>query len=259
MTDESRNFNLFEDWCDRASTTHNGHPFDVLTEKKDAREETLPQLASVIRDHYDSRARFLERAARLGYDRAVDVIRQRLPTTAIARSGDMGEILATEYVNSSLPFIVPINRLQWKDGRNLALRGDDLIGFRLKANGELEALLKGESKSRIGLYDDAMAEAITKLCEYDGRPSPHTLLYLVDRLKEMGKTATAEVLEDYALLGGAFPITHFIFALSGNAPQAVVQTALSGSYLPGILRQIVGLVIIDHKDFIDAVFEIANA
>ena len=259
MTDQLGKFDLFEYWCDRASATHNGYPFDVLTEKASALDEILPELISVIRDHYDARDRFLERAARLGYDRAVDVIRQRLPTTAIARSGDIGEILATEYVNSSLPFMVPINRLQWKDGRNTALRGDDLIGFRLKANGKLDALLKGESKSRIGLYDGAMAEATTKLCEYDGRPSPHTLLYLVDRLKDMGQTTAAEVLEDYAILGGNFPITHFIFTLSGNAPEAVVQTALSATYLPGILRWIVGLVIADHKDFIDAVFEIANA
>ena len=259
MTDEPDKFDLFEEWCDRASATHNEHPFDVLTEKANGRAEILPELVSVVHDHYDARERFLERAARLGYDRAVDVIRQRLPTTAIARSGDIGEILATEYVNSSLPFRVPINRLQWKDGRNMALRGDDLIGFRLKANGELEALLKGESKSRIGLYDDAMTEAITKLCEYDGRPSPHTLLYLVGRLNDMGQTPTAEVLEDYALLGGNFPITHFIFTLSGNAPHTVVKKALFGTYLPGILRRIVGLVINDHKDFIDAVFEIANA
>jgi hypothetical protein len=250
---------LFEEWCHKASAVHNGHPFDVLTEKVNARDVILPELVSVLHDHYDARARFLERAARLGYDRAVEVIRQRLPTTTIARSGDIGEILATKYVNSSLPFTIPINRLQWKDGRNTALRGDDLIGFRLKANGKLDALLKGESKSRIGLYDDAMAEAVTKLREHDGRPSPHTLLYLVDRLKELGQTASAEVLEDYALLGGTFPITHFIFTLSGNAPQTTIQTALTGTYLPGIQRQAVGLVIVDHKDFIEAIFEIASA
>jgi hypothetical protein len=250
---------LFEEWCDKVSAAHNGHPFDVLTEKVDARDIILPELVSVLQYHYDARARFLERAARLGYDRAVEVIRQRLPTIAIARSGDIGEILATEYVNSSLPFVIPINRLQWKDGRNTAMRGDDLIGFRLKGDGKLDALLKGESKSRIGLYDNAMAEAVTKLREYDGRPSPHTLMYLVDRLKELGQTAAAEVLEDYALLGGTFPITHFIFTLSGNAPQTTIQTALTGAYLPGIHRQIVGLVIADHKDFIEALFEIASA
>lgn len=141
----------------------------------------------------------------------------------------------------------------------MTLRGDDLIGFRLNANGELEALLKGESKSRIGLYDGAMSEAIAKLCEYDGRPSPHTLLYLADRLKEMGQTPMAEALEDYVIFDGNVPITHFIFTLSGNAPHTVVQTALSGTYRPGILRRIVGFVINDHKDFIDTVFELANA
>ena len=259
MSDIPPILTLFEEWCHKVSSVHNGHPFDVLTEKVNARDEILPELVSTLHDHYDARARFLERAARLGYDRAVEVIRQRLPTTAIARSGDVGEILATEYVNSSLPFVIPINRLQWKDGRNTALRGEDLIGFRLKSDGKLDALLKGECKSRIGLYDDAMAEAVTKLCEHNGRPSPHTLMYLADRLKELGQTAAAEVLEDYAILGGTFPITHFIFTLSGNAPQTTIQTALTGTYLPGIERQVVGLVIVDHKDFIEAIFEIASA
>ena len=250
---------LFRRWCNKKSGAQNGHPFDVLTEKPNLREQVLPEIVSVLHDHYDARSRFLRRAEQLGYDRAVEVIRQRLPTTAGARSGDLGEILATEYINSSSPFTVPINRLQWKDGRNVALRGDDLIGFRLKANGKLDSLLKGESKSRISLYADAMSEAVNKLREYDGRPSPHSMLYLVDRLHELGHTAWAEVLEDYSLNGGSVAITHLIFTLSGNAPEPVFKTALSGSYLPGVLRQVVGLVIVDHRDFIDAVFEIASA
>ena len=171
MSSNPPTLTLFEEWCDNSSAVHSRHHFDVLTEKVNARDVILPELVSVLHDHYDARARFLERAARLDCDRAVEVIRQRLPTTVIERSGDIGEILATEYVNSSLPFVIPINRFQWKDARNTAMRGDDLIEFRLKADGGLDALLKGNSKSRIGLHNNAMAEAVTKLREYDGRPS----------------------------------------------------------------------------------------
>jgi hypothetical protein len=249
---------IFERWCTKVSGSYNGHSFDILAEKSNVREKVLPEIVSALHDHYDGRERFLRRVERLGYDRAVNIIRERLPATARSRSGDLGEMLATEYVRAALPFIIPINRLQWKDGRNMALRGDDLIGFRIEANGKLEALLKGESKSRASLGSDAMADAILKLREYDGRPSPHTLLYTADRLHELGQSAWAEMLEDYALLGESVPITHLIFTLSGNPPVGAITTALSGAYLPGILRQMVGLIIVDHGDFIDAVFEIAS-
>lgn len=89
--------NLSEEWCDKVSAVRNGHAFDVLTEQVNARDAVLPELVLVLHNHYDIRTRFLELAARLSYERAVEVVRRRLPTTAIARSGDIGEILATEY------------------------------------------------------------------------------------------------------------------------------------------------------------------
>jgi hypothetical protein len=66
---------LFDQWCNRLSAVHNGHPFDLLTEKPNIRDAILPELVSVLHDNYDARSRFLERAARLGYDLAVEVIR----------------------------------------------------------------------------------------------------------------------------------------------------------------------------------------
>lgn len=71
MSSDLPTLTLFEEWCDNSSSVHNGHHFDVLTEKVNARDVILPGLVSVLHDHYDARARFLERAARLGYDRAL--------------------------------------------------------------------------------------------------------------------------------------------------------------------------------------------
>ncbi len=123
------------------------------------------------------------------------------------------------YVNSSLPFIVPINRLQWKDGRNMALRGDDLIGFPAsKRAAASKRCLKVNLRVGSACTTTQWRKPLQSSASTTADLSPHTLLYLVDRLKDMGQTPTAEVLEDYALLGGKFPITHFIFTLSGNGP-----------------------------------------
>jgi hypothetical protein len=231
----------------------------VLVEKNNIRETVLPELADVVRTNYDDRLRFLRRAKRLGFEKAVDVIRLRLPTTARARSGDLGEILATNYVNATLGFTVPINRLQWKDGRNMPLRGDDLIGFKLTTSGKLAAILKGESKSRETVRAGVMSEAGAKLCEFGGRPSPHSVLFVADRLHELQSFALSEELEDYAVLGRSLPVTHLVFTLSGKTPEAVFVASLDEDYIPGIRRRLVGLVVDRHQEFIKTVFEVANA
>ena len=46
------------------------------------------------------------------------------------RSGDLGEIYATEWIDAhSGGYRAPIKRLRWKDHRNMAMRGDDVIGI----------------------------------------------------------------------------------------------------------------------------------
>ncbi len=53
-----------------------------------------------------------------------------LPVSKRQRSGDLGEILATEYVNlKEWDYQVPVLRLRWKDSRELPMRGEDVIGF----------------------------------------------------------------------------------------------------------------------------------
>src|SRR5207245_8241596 len=53
-----------------------------------------------------------------GYKKALAFIRNKLPVAKKVRSGDLGEILATEYIDQCTEFRVPIKRLRWKDDRN---------------------------------------------------------------------------------------------------------------------------------------------
>jgi hypothetical protein len=53
----------------------------------------------------------------LGYNAAATILRERLPRSKTVRSGDLGEILASEFVEERLGFNVPIRRMRYKDGR----------------------------------------------------------------------------------------------------------------------------------------------
>ena len=65
---------------------------------------------------------------RLGYEVAGEILSAAMPQTAKGRSGDLGEILASELVEEEIGLRIPVRRLRYKDGRNMAMRGDDFIG-----------------------------------------------------------------------------------------------------------------------------------
>ena len=148
-----------------------------------------------------------------------------MPRSSRARSGELGEILATELVEDHFEFEVPIRRLRYKDGREMALRRDDFLGLELDAQQNLH-FLKGESKSRANLANATILEARKALSRDDGRTTATSLLFVADRLMEgegerrqMGRRIRNEVASRAA---PPERTGHMLFTLSGNAaPQAL--------------------------------------
>jgi hypothetical protein len=118
-----------------------------MSKKDGGRAKTSDDLAETIRSHYDRLERIAEDVERLGYDVAAKILSEAMPQTAKSRSGDLEEILATELVEEAIGLRVPVRRLRYKDGRNMAMRGDDFIGAGYHGKGEKLWLLKGEAKS----------------------------------------------------------------------------------------------------------------
>ncbi len=117
--------------------------------------------------HYASE-RHVERVLRqLGKIAAAELVSEKLPTTKGIRSGDLGEIIATEYIEENTHYHIPIKRLRWKDHRNMALRGDDVIGMCFDEAGTLN-FLKTEAKSRVNLAPSVLIEARTALEKHNG-------------------------------------------------------------------------------------------
>src|SRR5678815_1504922 len=165
---------LFDDWCEIDKQRDEPKVFWALIEKNGAREEITQQLFETVRSHYDELENIAADIEELDYPGAAAILRERLPRTTRARSGELGEILATQLVEEEIGYSVPVRRLRYKDGREMALRGDDFIGIR--DDGQHLNFLKGEAKSRQHLSKATIDQARTALGRDDGRPTATSLL-----------------------------------------------------------------------------------
>lgn len=197
-------------------------------------------------------AHIAQRVEALGAPKTGALIRARLPTTTTAQSADLGEILATEIAEAHLGYRVPVRRLRWKDHRNMALRGTDVIGVRCNA-GRVE-FLKAEAKSRGTASAKVIAEAAGDLEKDAGRPSRHSLLFVADRVRDRGDESLA-VLIDSAIINSfrGNGVEQVLFVLSGNDVAHALRTHLDG-YRNSLRRHAVNVHITDHQHFVKRVF-----
>jgi hypothetical protein len=251
---------LFDQWCDsREVDVSGGHKLHLLSEKEAGRAFIESKLNEMVASHYDDPERLVDRIARLGYVNAAQILKTMLPTTKRARSGHLGEILATESVPALLrPFKIPIKRLRWLDGRESALRGEDLIGLATETRSV--RFLKGESKSRKMLTPSVLNEAREALNANEGRPSQHAMGFIMKILYDQGQDELARIFEDYLLVESipANQLVHLVFGLSGNDASAALEADLH-SCNNGIEQHAVALCIPDHQEFIASVYERLNS
>ncbi|MBB3475399.1 Hachiman antiphage defense system protein HamA [Sphingomonas sp. BK345] len=250
----------FPTWCDRTDEAHGVHALQVVTARAADTDFGRDAVAALVPGHYAAEEQVARILRRLGRPKSATFIEGKLPTTKSIRSGDLGEILATEYVASQTPYIVPVKRLRWKDHRNMAMRGDDVIGLRQDpATGRL-AFLKGESKSRVSLAAGVVAEARTGLDKDGGLPSAHALEFISSRLMDGGQEDLADAIDDALLKHGIAPpsVQHLLFTFSGNDPAGYLRPSVR-SYTGGYVQRYVGVRIATHGTFVADVYAIVAA
>jgi hypothetical protein len=241
---------LFRKWLQPAATRKHGG-VNLYTERPGARARGLTALKQLLGDHFVGERTIVQAG---GYSKAAAIIANSLPTNKRTRSGDLGELLATEYLNSETPFIVPIKKLRWKSDRETAMHGNDVIGIDTKA--KPIRVLKGECKSRAQFGQAIVEEAATSLDLHDGRPNPSTLAFITKRLYEEKRDSEAKIFQELQCEGGiaARNVTHLIFALSGNDPSEHLASAPKSKHA-GIRRESTVIVVNDHSAFVAAVYE----
>lgn len=253
----------FAEWCDSVDTPVGNHRLLIMTGMPTHAAFGIQATAAVVPTHYAAEERIARALQRLGKPAAAQLIIDSLPQTAQIRSGDLGEIYAMEWINAHSGYRAPIKRLRWKDHRNMAMRGDDVIGLILDPATRRLRFLKTEAKSRVTLRAQTLQEARAGLDKDGGRPSSHALAFVSARLLELGNEMPLVDAIDDALCRHGVPIEsvrHLLFTFSGNAPEALLTQALQA--YPGPIGQLgVGLHVDGHAEFVGAVYEqvIANA
>jgi Raf kinase inhibitor-like YbhB/YbcL family protein len=203
---------LFKKWLNTVVKPQAG--ISLYTERPGARSFGLAALKELVAEHFVGERAIAQTG---GYTKSAAIIANSLPTNKRTRSGDLGELLATEYLNSETPFVVPIKKLRWKSDREMAMHGNDVIGVDTK--GKPTRVLKGECKSRAAFGKSTMDEAAASLDRHDGRPNPSTLAFITKRLYEENRDAEAKVFQALQSEGAISSnnVSHLIFALAGNA------------------------------------------
>ena len=247
---------IFDDWCDISTELVNGYEYKSINILDDDLEPAAEDFAQVIPDHYiapESIARTLER---LGKNAAAIKLRAKLPKTKIIRSGDLGEILATEYIDTQTGFAVPIKKLRWHDHREMAMRGDDVIGIMVSDDLNRPRFLKSEAKSRMALGTKVLKDARTALDADDGRPAPHALAFVADRLREGGNIELADIIDEAQWKQGITiqQMEHLLFTFTGSNPNNLQKETLE-TYDGVIEQHAVGLRVKTHQKFIADVFD----
>jgi hypothetical protein len=223
----------------------------VYGERDGARATVYPALCRTVKDHFVS----VETLERMGFARAARTLETRLPRKKNVRSGDLGEVLATEYIREYTGFAVPINRLRFKDDRDTTMRGDDILGFQTE-QGRVR-VLKAEAKSRAQLSHNVVGEACASLDNDSMRPNPSSLGFIASMLWEQDREEEAQAVDSLLEAPPANrDVEHLVFTLSGNDPTTALRRYAGRRQ---VRRRLAGIRIPDHQAFIQQLFDDLHA
>lgn len=248
----------FSTWCAPEVVAEiNGHRAAVLISTDD--KVGIEAVAAILPEKYSKTETLALIAEKYGKAKVSDYLRNKLPVSVIGRSGDMGEILATAYLEEESGFAVGPSRLIDSDHQELAMRGDDVLGAKLDPSDGLR-LAKAEAKSRIKVTKSVVQEARDGLERIAGLPSPHSLTQFAERLLDTAESQIGEAVLELQLFNGVRPevVTHLMFLFTSDDPSMHVANDLN-AYTGGIEQLTVTLRVNAHQEFIRDTYEKALA
>jgi len=124
-----------KDWCKRTDTKVKSYKLTYFEADAAQFNWAVASVADVVPSHYAAASRVSHILDRLGKTKAAEYVATKLPTGAKSRSGDIGEILASSYVTEFTGYKIGVLKLRWKDHREMAMRGDDILAVRIDPGG----------------------------------------------------------------------------------------------------------------------------
>ena len=230
--------------------------FTVFTLKSDEFDNLKSALIGALPDHYIDPQSIAGTLARLGKYAAAQKLLTKIPEAKKIRSGDLGEVLATDYIEESTEYTVPIRKLRWRDHRNMAMRGDDVIGIAVDQQHQTIKFLKTEAKANKALSRKVLQEARDELDLDDGFPAPHALEFVSERLRETGNQVLSDLIEKVQLVDGIREnqVEHLLFTFTASNP-ATLQKESFDAYDGNIKQTSVGFRVTEHQELIAGVYQ----
>ena len=246
------------DWTHERKSTVNSHALSLLNICEDKVDAGCQYAATVLPTHYLSEVGFSQAFKALGKYGVAVLLEQTLPRSKSTRSGELGEVFATEYIEERTDFNVPIRRLRWKDARDMPMRGDDVVGIEIAKDGTSLRFIKTEAKSRERLDRRTVREARQALNDENGLPTGHALTFIAQRLLELGYSELSDAIMEAQLTTNIRHnhVEHLLFVFTGNAADSFLTESLE-NYSGLISQRAVALQVPTHQDFIDNVFDLA--
>lgn len=246
----------FDDWSDEDGKEVNGHSLCLIALREGHDQVAHDNTVAIVPGHYARAEDVADILEKLGKEAAAKHLRTKLPPKQNLRSGDLGEIFAAEYISEKTDFQAPIKKLWWRDNRNWAMKGDDVIGIRPPLEPNPIKFLKVEAKSKKEMDEDTISKARTALDTDNGLPSPHALAFIADRLKEIGEVELSDQVRRAQLVDGisTAQVQNMLFTYSGNDAEELLSADLEG-YDGSAFQSSVGLHMPQHQDFIRAIYK----
>lgn len=232
-----------------------GHTFTIIELKPTEFDSLVSELVDILPSHYIAPESIADILFRLGKGAAAQKLRDKIPEVMNIRSGDVGEVITTDYIEEYTDFDVPIRKLRWRDHRDMAMRGDDVIGIHIDQTSQTIRFLKAEAKSYKALNRPVLNKARKELDNDEGLPAPHALAFIIDRLKELGNAQLADLLEKVQLVDGisANQVEHLLFTFTASNP-ATLQKEAFEAYDGTIKQTSVGFRVSGHQELIESVY-----
>jgi hypothetical protein len=243
------------DWCDCTVIKADKHSVAFFEADAAKLPTAVERVAAILPAHYTADKRVARILDKLGKVEAAKYVATKLPTGPQSRSGDIGEILASSWVSEFTSYKIGILKLRWKDHREMAMRGDDILAVCLDPDVEVR-FLKGEVKSRANLSKKTVDEARKALLSSDERPTPHALAFVSDRLFETGETELSDLIDKYQLVKRIKidQLSHLMFMFTGNNPCKLLIVDLD-AYEGKVPQCVVGLRVAEHQALIKQIFD----
>jgi hypothetical protein len=202
-----------------ASTAYTRFHHRPVLERADSRARIKGPLAEAIVDHHVAPEAVAGVLERRGYAKANEFLTRRLPADARTRTGNFGEVLASEHLRQRYGYEMPVFKLRYCEHPNMPMRGEDLVAFRLDDHRTVIGLCVGEAKTAQAFSAQEVRDAHERL-RVAYHPHPVSLCMISNLLHDRGDPLAEQIdaiLE--RLSSESFPRENWIFIVTGNRPR----------------------------------------